>query len=367
MKVTIPTKKLLEGVAHAAAVAASKSPKPILECVAFRADPATGISLEATDLDVGLRYHIQDAVVEEGGGIVVPASRLLSICREVDEGETTLVDTDGGLTVDTGRSHFYVRGEPIEEFPQLPLFSGGKSLTLPATLMQNMIRRTAFATAKEAGRFALHGVQFHVKGMHVEMVATDGRRLARSEGMLEKKPGADVQAIIGPRGLTLLERILSSDVAEVDVAIEDRQALFRAGPALVISRLIDGTFPSLDGVIPAASEHAFTSTAGDFASGLRRASLLTTRDAMSVELHIEPSSLVIRSRAREVGEAKVEVPVNYDGAPQTVGFNPVYLQDALKVMEPGSEVRFEFSNAKSPGKLSDCDEYTYVVMPIALE
>ena len=86
-----------------------------------------------------------------------------------------------------------------------------------------------------------------------------------------------------------------------------------------------------------------------------------------VELHIEPSSLVIRSRAREVGEAKVEVPVAYDGAPQTVGFNPVYLQDALKVMEPGSEIRFEFTNAKSPGKLSDCDEYTYVVMPIALE
>ena len=177
----------------------------------------------------------------------------------------------------------------------------------------------------------------------------------------------DVQAIIGPRGLNLLERILGGEVTEVEVAIEDRQALFRAGPALIVSRLIDGTFPSLDGVIPAKSDHAFTSTAGDFASGLRRASLLTTRDAMSVELRIEPSSLVIRSRAREVGEAKVEVPVDYDGAPQTVGFNPSYLQDALKVMEPGSMVTFEFTNAKSPGKLSDCDEYTYVVMPIALE
>ena len=367
MKVTIPTKLLLEGAAHAAAVAANKSPKPILECVAIRADPTTGVSLEATDLDVGLRFHIQDARVDEGGGIVVPAARLLSICREVDEGETTLSDAEGGLTVDTGRSHFYVRGEPIDEFPQLPLLAGGRSLSVPATLMQNMIRRTAFATAKEAGRFALHGVQFRAKGKDIEMVATDGRRLARSVGLLEKKPDADVQAIIGPRGLNLLERILGGDVTEVEVAIQDRQALFRAGSALVISRLIDGSFPSLDGVIPAKSDHAFTSTAGDFASGLRRASLLTTRDAMSVELHIEPESLVIRSRAREVGKAKVEVPVDYDGVPQTVGFNPHYLQEALKVMEPGCTVKFEFTNAKSPGKLSDCDEYTYVVMPIALE
>ena len=76
---------------------------------------------------------------------------------------------------------------------------------------------------------------------------------------------------------------------------------------------------------------------------------------------------MIRSRARDVGEAKVEVPVSYDGHPQTVGFNPVFLQDALKVMEPASQVRFEFTDAKSPGKLTDRDDYTYVVMPIALE
>lgn len=367
MKVTIPTKALIEGVAHAAAVAASKSPKPILECVALRADPKTGVSLEATDLDVGLRYHIQEATVLEAGGVVVPAGRFLSICREVDEGETSLVSTEGGLTVDTGRSHFKVRGESIEEFPQLPLFGGDKALSIPAALLQNMIRRTAFATAKEAGRFALHGVQLRIDGSTVDMVATDGRRLARAQGELDKKPSRGVQAIIGPKGLTLLERVIAGGVADVEIVIEDRQALFRAGPALVISRLIDGTFPSLDGVIPASSDHVFTSTAGDFASGLRRASLLTTRDAMSVELHIEPGSLVIRSRAREVGEAKVEVPVEYDGAPQTVGFNPVYLQDALKVMEPASAVRFEFTNAKSPGKLTDSDDYTYVVMPIALE
>ena len=59
--------------------------------------------------------------------------------------------------------------------------------------------------------------------------------------------------------------------------------------------------------------------------------------------------------------------MSYDGEPQTVGFNPVFLQDALKVMEPASEVRFEFSDGKSPGKLTDRDDYTYVVMPIALE
>ncbi len=365
MRVSLPTQVLLEATTYVASVAANKSPKPILECLAIRADATTGLSLEATDLDVGIRHHIPDADVAESGALVISAARFLAIVREIDEETTTLFEKDGGLSVDTGRSHFHVRGESIEEFPQLPFFPDKGATTISAELLRNMIRRTAFATAKEAGRFALHGVQFQISGRNIQMVATDGRRLARATGDLGRKSG-DVQAIVGPKGLQLLERV-SGDNAEIELAIADRQAMFRVGGVLIISRLIDGSFPSLDGVIPAQSDHEFRSTAADFASGLRRASLLTTRDALSVELHIEPQTLVIRSRARDVGEAKVEVPVEYDGQPQTVGFNPLFLQDALKVMEPASEIRFEFTNAKSPGKLSDHDDYTYVIMPIALE
>ncbi len=365
MRVSLPTQVLLEAAGHVASVAANKSPKPILECLALRADATTGLSLEATDLDVGIRYHIADVEVSEPGALVIPAARFLSIVREIDEETTTLFEKDGGLAVDSGRSHFQVRGESIDEFPQLPFFPEEGATTINADLVRNMIRRTAFATAKEAGRFALHGVQFQITGSTIQMVATDGRRLARATGDLGKKCD-DVQAIVGPKGLHMLERV-SGESSDIELAIADRQALFRVGGALIISRLIDGSFPSLDGVIPAKSDHEFRSTASELSSGLRRASLLTTRDALSVELHIEPQSLVIRSRARDVGEAKVEVPVQYDGQPQTVGFNPVFLQDALKVMEPGSEVRFEFTNAKSPGLLSDHENYTYVIMPIALE
>ena len=86
-----------------------------------------------------------------------------------------------------------------------------------------------------------------------------------------------------------------------------------------------------------------------------------------MEVRIEPDQLQIRSRARDVGEAKVEVPCQYDGQKQTVGFNPVFLQDALKVMDPAAEVRFEFTDAKAPAMMTDSEAYTYVVMPIALE
>jgi DNA polymerase-3 subunit beta len=367
MKVTLPTQLLVEGIGHGAAVAASKSPKPILECVALRADATTGVSVEATDLDVGIRYHLQGASVTEEGSLVVPAGRLLSIVREVDEEKTTLEDEEGSLAVDTGRSHFRVRGENIDEFARLPHFPAAAAVTVPGDLLRDLVRRTRFAAATEAGRFALHGVLMHVTGKDIELVATDGRRLAKASGRLSQPAERDVRVIVGPKGLGLLERVLATVGGDVSVAVEDRQVLFRCGDALIVSRLIDGTFPAYEDVVPKSSDHELATTAADFLAGLRRAALLTTRDALSVEILVDTDCVTIRSRATEVGEAKVEVPVRYEGPPARMGFNPVFLQDALKVMDPAAEVRMAFSDAKAPVTITDCETYVYVVMPIALE
>ena len=143
--------------------------------------------------------------------------------------------------------------------------------------------------------------------------------------------------------------------------------MFKAGPALVVSRLIDGTFPAYEDVIPKPSSKSFRVTVAAFATALRRAALLTTRDALSVQVDVAKDLVTLRSRASEVGEAKVELPVAYDGAAERMGFNPAFLLEALRVMEPEAECRFEFTTGKAPGKLTDGDDYVYVVMPIALE
>jgi DNA polymerase III sliding clamp (beta) subunit (PCNA family) len=133
MKITVPTQALLDAVNHASAVAASKSPKPVLECVAFRADPVTGLSLEATDLDVGIRLHVDGAEILEAGSLLVPATRLQAVVREMDQETTTLVEKDGSLAVDSDRSHFRIRGEDVDAFVTLPYFPEGQSVTVPRT------------------------------------------------------------------------------------------------------------------------------------------------------------------------------------------------------------------------------------------
>ncbi len=367
MKVSLPTATLVEAVGHGAAVAASKSPKPVHECVALKADETTGLLLEATDLDVGIRMHLPEADVSEPGVVVIPAARLLSVVREVDDETTTLTFEDGDLLLDTGRSHFKVRGEDPEGFPVLPDFPDSRLLEVPGTVLRDMIRRTVFATAKEPGRYALHGVLFKAQEERLELVATDGRRLAMATRNLGGTQDAGLRVIVGAKGLSLLDRTMGEPAKDVTIALGERQVLFQVGGALVISRLIDGTFPAYEDVIPKGESQVFELGVGDFSSALRQASLLTTRDAMSVHFDIAPRLLTIRSRAPEVGEATVEVPIEYDGGTANLGFNPVFLVDALKVMDPAGSVRFEFRDGKAPGKLTDGDDYVYVIMPIALE
>jgi DNA polymerase-3 subunit beta len=367
MKVTLRTAALLEAVGHAASVASAKSPNPILECVTLRAHRTKGLTLEATDLDVGVSLSLGDAQVAEEGTLVVPAARLLAIVREVDQDDVTLSEVDGSLALQSGRSHFRIRGEDARNVADLPVFPSSGGLKLPSAELRAMIRRTVFATAKEAGRFALHGVLFRVADKTLELVATDGRRLARATHPLPTSVAKEVKVIVGPKALMLLERIVGDEPGDVSLALYERQVMFRVGTSLVISRLIDGTFPVYEDVIPKASARGFETEAGALATALRRASLLTTREAMSVQVDVSRDLVTFCSRAAEVGEAKVELPVAYDGAGERMGFNPGFLLEALKVMEPQAKVRFEFTNGKAPGKLTDGDDYVYVVMPIALE
>ena len=253
MKVTLPTSVLLDAVGHAASVAASKSPKPVLECVALRADSITGLSLEATDLDVGLRLHLPDVEVLEEGELVIPAARLLSVARECDDEETTLVGDDGNLTVDTGRSHFRIRGEDPEGFPVIPSFQDDGVIRLPGDTLRTMIRRTVFATAKEAGRYALHGVLFRVSGDRLELVATDGRRLARAARTLDARRREGLEGHRGAQG-ALAPRPRHGRPARARWPSRWRtgRCSSRSVGRSVVSRLIDGTFPAYEDVIPKA-------------------------------------------------------------------------------------------------------------------
>jgi DNA polymerase-3 subunit beta len=345
--------------------------KPVYESVLIRSRE-NRLELLGTDLEVAIRFSLEEGGegdfirIEEAGALVVPAARLTAILREVKDEQVEFTWEQNVLSVDCddSASHFRIHGLPEEEFPEIPDFPEQPAISLPSELFRRMVGRTAFATAKEKMRYALNGVLFLLKGDRIQMVGTDGRRLAYASGVVENPDGAELRAIVPTKGMNQIAKVLEGETA-VEIALRENQLAARTSHAVVVSRLVEGTFPNFEEVIPMNCERQARIRREGLVAAVRKAALLTVKESQNIRVRFDEGRLMLSSRAAEVGEAHVDLDIEYEGEATEIAFNPVYLLDGLSVME-GEAVTFEFRNASSPAKFTDGEDFVYVVMPIDL-
>lgn len=272
-------------------------------------------------------------------------------------------------------------GYPASDFPALPEFpeqGAGASFAVDAAVLGDAIDRTVFSTARETSRYAINGVLLVRTGKKIEMVATDGRRLALARLGSEGESSNDRLACIIPtKALNVLARLIASggDGAGVRVAISDNRAMFEiqsddGAPTVLGTNLVEGTFPPYEDVIPKDQDKRATFDVETLRSAVRRAALLTNEESRGVRLAFTSNDgqhLTLSSRAPEMGEAEVKVEMNaYEGEDIEIGFNPAFITDALKVVE-GHEVILEMKAPNKPGLMKSGSDFLYVVMPVNLQ
>ncbi len=367
MRFSCSREGLLGALQIVGSVVSSRGMKPVYESVLVLSRNG-GLELQGTDLEVAIRYTLEDPElgIEEAGAFAVPAQRLTSILREVRDEKIHFAWEDHHLQVSCQGSRFRILGLPAEEFPEIPAFPERTVVTLPSGIFSRMVKRTAFATAREKMRYALNGVLLLLREQKLEMVGTDGRRLSYTCGAVDNPNQVEIRAIVPTKGMNQIVKILGEEEESLDLALSERQLAARTRQAMVISRLVEGTFPDFEEVIPVNCEHGATLPREEFVAAVRKASLLTTRESQTVRFSFGREMLALTARAAEVGEAHVEMAIALEGDEAEIAFNPVYVLEGLNAME-GDEVRFEFRNPKSPAKITDGDDFTYVVMPISLE
>lgn len=371
MKFTVSREQFLGGLQIVGSVVSSRGMKPVYESVLIRSRDGK-LELLGTDLEVAIRFVLEDTAendfirIEEAGALVVPAARLTSILREVKDEQVEFTWEQNVLSVDCddSASHFKVMGLPEEEFPEIPDFPEKAAITLPSDLFRRMVSRSAFATAKEKMRYALNGVLFLLRGDKVEMVGTDGRRLAFASGRVENPDQAELRAIVPTKGMTQIAKVLEGEET-LEIAVSENQVAARTSHAVVVSRLVEGTYPDFQEVIPVNCERRARIRREALVAAVRKAALLTVKESQNIRCRFGDGRLALSARAAEVGEAHVDLPIEYEGETTEIAFNPVYLLDGLSVME-GEAVTFEFRNPSSPAKIVDGEDFTYVVMPIDL-
>jgi len=396
MKVICDRAALLDAINIVSGAAAVRTPRAQLTCVklsATKKGSAGELTLLATDGELAIRLTLAQVEVQKPGEALIPADKLRQIISAEDTEPTLTLETDGEqLSIQGQDAFFKIFGYPPADFPPVPEFAdvvkGSSGAPRAETVFTHLsgalaalVNRTIFATARENSRYAINGVLMKRDGKRLEMVATDGRRLALCRSSL---PAADKDAkalscIIPTKALGMIQKLIVDGEEHVQIAITDNQIFFNftghsekqpdgPGRAMLASNLVEGTFPPYEDVIPRDQDKRATFDKAVLASAVRRAGLLTNEDSRGVRMRFtaKTKQLELSSRAPEVGEAKVDVPVSaYDGEDIEIGFNPQFIADALKVI-PENEVVIELKAPNKPGLVKSGTDFVYVVMPVNL-
>src|SRR5438552_376585 len=367
MKLICNRGALLDALTVTGNAVAPRTPKPVLECVKLTAE-GNSLTVAATDLEVAIRFTDNQVQIEQAGESLLPADKLRDIVREsVDD--TLSIELVGEQAHIKGQdSHFKIYTQNPKEFPPVPDFEGEADFEITGGHLKSLINQTLFAAAKESQRYAFNGVLVVAKAKKVNLVSTDGRRLAMAKGELvsDKLAKDGAKAIIPAKALTLVDKLVDDPEETVGVQLRENQVIFHTSDATLTSNLVEGQFPPYEDVIPKDTDKKMTAGTADFLSAIRRAALLTTEESKGVRLAFAKSGLKLTSRSPESGEAEVNFPCKLEGGDVEIVFNPQFLTEALRVVD-SDEISLEMTAANRPGLLKGGANFVYVIMPVNLQ
>jgi DNA polymerase-3 subunit beta len=376
MKVTVERAALLRSLGHVHRVVERRNTIPILSNVLLRGD-GEGLRLKATDLDIEVTETIT-ADAAEGGGTTVPAHVIYDIVRKLPEGAQVSLETAGDagqMQIRSGRSRFMLQALPESDFPDLAAGEMPFRFSLPPADLKRLIDKTQFAISTEETRYYLNGIYLHTiesgsgsgagSAMMLRAVATDGHRLARVE--IPAPEGAEgMPGVIVPRkAVAEIQKLLEGGEDSVAVELSSSKIRLTVGGVVLTSKLIDGTFPDYQRVIPNGNDKRLTVERDAFARAVDRVSTISSERGRAVKLALNEGRLVLSVTNPDSGSATEELEVDYDTAPLDIGFNARYLLDITSQLD-GDTTLFRLADPGSPTLIQDREgsPALYVLMPM---
>ena len=378
MKISAEKDELQKRLSNIQNIVEKKNTMPILNH--FLLDVGKkGNYITATDLETAFMEPISVEAVEEGR-ICIPAKKLFEIVKEM-EGQITLESEDNQwLKVRSGKSLFRLACASAEEFPVWPSIESAEEMEIQAPMLFEMIDRSLYAAGESDTRYVLNGLLFHIKidGTYI-VVGTDGHRLAMQTKQTGLPLKEEKKVILSRKSVSELRRFLSStsltagsakDIEEspaISMTIGKNHMLFSIGKARFLTRLIEGTYPNYEQVIPANNNKILTVDRNTLMKSLKRVSIMSKERSSAVKVDIESGKAVVSATNPDLGEAVDEIAVDYAEDQMTLAFNARYILDALNVMTSDS-VLIKLNEPLSPVLLTEDgrEDYKCVVMPMRL-
>ncbi len=369
MELTVAVPELSKALSRVQGIVEKKTTMPSLANVLLEVSGEDRFTVSATDLEIALRGQYK-AKVKGSGSICLAAKALYDIVRSLPEKEVVLKKSSSErVDITCGKVKYRVVCMSVDDFPSLPAFEEVDFFAIDGKVVKEMVDKTLYATSTDETRYNLTGVYCEaVQGSPgLRMVATDGHRLSLIERPTESAPLLKEGIIIPKKGLSELRKLLDDGDEPGRLGFVENSAVFEKSDLVLSMRLIDGRFPDYQQVLPSSSSRRFRVRRQAFLSALKRTSLLCPDRGQGVRLELEDSTLSLAANNPDLGEAREELEVVYDGEPLKIGFNFRYLMDAFAAVSE-EDVEMELTDELSPGVLKGLgsEGYQAVVMPMRI-
>ncbi len=374
MELTIAKADLQKELQLCQGVVEKRSTIPILSNVLLKAADGR-LQIAATDLDVTILSSCA-AKVTTPGGVTIEAKRLFDIVRSLpDEDVHVTMQENNQMLIESGTAKFRLLGLPAEDYPTLPTVDVKESYTIALDELKTMVAKVKFAITHEETRFQLNGALLKIQPTKMEMVATDGHRMAlinfpQGNGSGQKK-GAELTILVPRKALEEILRLEAGEDGTVRFGVSENHLFFEAAGRRLLARMIDVNFPNYMEVISRDNDRHVMVDRERLLGTIRRISLIANERTRAVRFDFAPGKLTVSSANPELGDARETVPIDYAGNPFFVGLNAAYVTDFLAAIDtPSVSLDLKDENSQCIGRPQAQDElpyeYLYVVMPMRL-
>lgn len=369
MNVVCSRETLLSAVQLVGAAVAARELKPILRNIKMVAD-GVGVTLMATDLELGIRHEMRSPRVEEDGAAILPTQKITQILREATDEELTIEADENRVLVSGAVNEWEMPSENPDEFPDIPVQLDESVSEVAAGVVAKMIRRTIFAAAKESAKFAMNGILWEIDDKNLRLVATDSKRLALAISpplTRVSAPDKAVSHLMPTKAMQLLERHLANlpEDAPLTFTLRPNDALFRTETTTLYTRLVEGRYPPYREIFPKKSNAKIQLTVGPFLTAVRQSAIMTDDESRRLALHFAKGQLTLQAQGPSTGRAKVPLAIEYDGPVIDIHFDPTYLIEMLRTLEPDATFTLELVDGMKPALFKCGSDYSYLVMPLA--
>jgi len=367
MNFTIDRNSFLKPLGHIYSVVERRNTIPILSNVLIETN-SSKISLTATDMDMDI-VEVIGCIVHQQGKATLSAHTLYDIVRKIpDGGEIKIELLDLNVEVSAGKSKFILPTLPVDDYPVMTEIEKGSEFFLESADLISLIDNTKFAISSEETRYYLNGIFLHVpeeSKQKLRAVATDGHRLAQAEVPLPE--GAEsIPGIIVPRKAVGEIRKLADGIeGKVKIIVSNTKAKFIFPNSILTTKLIDGSFPDYQRVIPKGNLNKLVVSNLEFSKAVDRVSTVSMEKSRAIKLSLNKNLLSLNVNTHDLGNAFEELEIQYDDQNLEIGFNSKYLLDISSQIQ-GKDIEILLSDSASPALITDPDQdgVIFVLMPM---